>query len=150
NRDGCSKSSTTARLEDRLAARDRFVLEQRPLWNELDRLLSEGPLHKLSGAQIGRAAALYRVACSDLMHARSSELGTDVTGYLDGLVSRGHSSLYGPRPYSYRRALDVLLVRFPRTLRRHAGYLACAAALFFVPLVAGLALAFESEQFAFD
>jgi uncharacterized membrane protein SpoIIM required for sporulation len=133
-----------------VAARDRFVLEQRPSWDELERLLAGGSLHKRSGPEIGRAAALYRVACTDLMHARSAELGTDVTGYLDGLVSRGHSSLYGPRPYSYRRAIDALLVQFPRTFRRHLGYFVVAAALFLVPLVAALALAASSEQFAFD
>lgn len=133
-----------------MVERDRFVFEQRPLWNELERLLSAGSLHERSGSEISRAAALYRTACADLMRARSADLGTDVTGYLDGLVSRGHSSLYGPRPYSYRRALDVLLVQFPRTLRRHVGYLACAAALFYVPLFAGVALAVHSEQFAFD
>ena len=133
-----------------MAARDRFVLEQRPSWDELEKLLADGALHAGAAARIARAAALYRVACTDLMRARSAELGADVTGYLDGLVSRGHSALYGPKPYSFRRAVDALVIQFPRALRRHAAYLACAAALFFVPLFIGLSLAVQSEQFAFD
>src|SRR5262245_7795633 len=109
-----------ARERELVVSRDAFVGERRPSWNALDQLPGVGPLHRLSAPEIGRLAALYREACADLMRARALSLGTDITSYLDALVSRGHSLLYGPRPYSPAAARDLLLVAFPRTLRRHA------------------------------
>jgi uncharacterized membrane protein SpoIIM required for sporulation len=83
------------------------------------------------------------------MRARAASLGADVTAYLDGLVSRGHSALYGARSYSLFRAVDLLVNQFPRTLREHRLHFATSAALFFVPFVTGWSLALGSEEFAF-
>jgi uncharacterized membrane protein SpoIIM required for sporulation len=132
-----------------VVSRDAFVAERQPDWNALDQLLGKGSLQRLSAPEIGRLAALYRAASADLMRARALSLGTDVTAYLDALVSRGHSRIYGPRPYSPAAAIDLLFVAFPRTLRRHARLFAVACALFFVPLLVGLALSLRSEEFAF-
>jgi uncharacterized membrane protein SpoIIM required for sporulation len=132
-----------------VVTRDQFVAERQPDWNTLERLLGKSPLHRLPAPEISRLAGLYRAACTDLMRARALSLGTDITAYLDALVSRGHSSLYGPRPYSLAAAADLLLVAFPSTLRRNARLFAVAAALFFVPLVVGYALSLRSEEFAF-
>lgn len=132
-----------------MASRDRFVLERQLRWNELEAYLGRGPLHRLCPGEIRETASLYRAACADLMHARALSFGTDITGYLDTLVSRGHSALYGPRPYSLTSARHLLLVSFPRTLRRHARLFAVATLLFVVPLVVGWVLARRSEDFAF-
>jgi uncharacterized membrane protein SpoIIM required for sporulation len=132
-----------------LASRDQFVLERQLRWNELEAHLTRGPLHRLSAGEIRETANLYRAACADLMHARARSFGTDITGYLDTLVSRGHSALYGPRPYSLASGHQLLFVSFPRTLRRHAGLFAVATALFVVPLLVGWVLAVRSEEFAF-
>jgi uncharacterized membrane protein SpoIIM required for sporulation len=84
------------------------------------------------------------------MRARAQAFGADVTGYLDALVSRGHSALYGPRPYSIQRAVRLIAEEFPRTLRKNVWYFVAALLLFGVPLLAGYLLALGSEQFAFD
>ena len=132
-----------------MVSRDAFVAQRQPDWTALEQLLGGPPLHRLSAPQIGRLASLYRAASADLMRARALSLGTDITAYLDALVSRGHSRIYGPRPYSPAAARDLLLVAFPSTLRRHARLFAVACALFFVPLAVGYVLSVRSEEFAF-
>jgi uncharacterized membrane protein SpoIIM required for sporulation len=133
-----------------VAGRDQFVFERRSRWEALEQILARGPLQQRGGSEISRAAGLYRSACADLMRARAQAFGADVTGYLDALVSRGHSALYGPRPYSVKRAVKLLLEEFPRTLRANVWYFVAAFALFTVPLVAGYLLAYGSESFAYD
>jgi uncharacterized membrane protein SpoIIM required for sporulation len=131
-----------------VSARDAFVARRRSRWNELEALLDRVPLHRLPPADISRTAALYRDACADLMQARALSLGTDVTTYLDTLVGRGHSALYGPRPYSVRAAADLLFRTFPATLRRNGLLFMAAALLFVVPLAVGCVMALRSEAFA--
>jgi uncharacterized membrane protein SpoIIM required for sporulation len=130
--------------------RDEFVAARSADWSELDLLIARSPLHRLPPAAIARAAVLYRAACADLMRAESLGLGTDVRAHLDALIARGHGALYGPRQYSGRAALRLVTRTFPATLRRRGGLFAIAAALFFVPLVAGAIGALRSEEFAFS
>ena len=120
-----------------MPSRDDFVVERRPFWDELDALLRRGRLHKRPPDEISRASMLYRSACTDLMRARSLRVGTDVTGYLDALVGRAHSALYGPKAYSLSKALHLVTEDFPRTIRRHAGLFALSLLLFAVPLSVG-------------
>jgi uncharacterized membrane protein SpoIIM required for sporulation len=130
-------------------SRDDFVVARRPFWDELDTLLRRGRLHRRPPDEISRASLLYRAACTDLMRARSLRVGTDVTGYLDALVGRAHSALYGPKAYSLSKALHLITADFPRTVRRHAGLFALAFLLFMVPLSVGWIGALRSEEFAF-
>ena len=131
-----------------MVSRDAFVEEGRPRWTELEALLATAAGKRRPGADIGRTAVLYRAACADLMRARSVSLGSDVTGYLDALVSRGHSALYGPKPYSLKHAAALLFTAFPRTLRAHAAHFWVSSALFYVPLALGCYLALTSDSFA--
>jgi uncharacterized membrane protein SpoIIM required for sporulation len=130
-------------------SRDDFVVARRPFWNELDVLLQQGRVYRRAPAEIARVALLYRAACTDLMRSRSLRVGADVTGYLDALVGRAHSALYGPKAYSASRAVHLVTRDFPRTLRRHAGLFTVALLLFGVPLAVGWIGALRSEEFAF-
>lgn len=132
-----------------MPSRDDFVVARRPFWDALDALLKRGRLHRLPPGEISRASMLYRSACADLMRARSLRVGTDVTGYLDALVGRAHSALYGPRPYSLSKALHLVARDFPRTVRRHRWLFALALLLFGLPLSVGWVGTLSSEEFAF-
>lgn len=132
-----------------MPSRDDFVVARRPFWDELDALLRRGRLHRRPPDEISRASMLYRAACTDLMRARSLRVGTDVTGYLDALVGRAHSALYGPKAYSLSKALHLVTREFPRTVRRHAALFALALLLFGLPLAVGWIGALRSEEFAF-
>jgi uncharacterized membrane protein SpoIIM required for sporulation len=136
-------------MEARVLSRDDFVIARRPFWDELDALLGRGRLHRRPPDEISRVSLLYRAACTDLMRARSLRVGTDVTGYLDALVGRAHSALYGPKAYSLSKALQLVAADFPRTVRRHAGLFALSLLLFGVPLLVGWIGALRSEEFAF-
>jgi uncharacterized membrane protein SpoIIM required for sporulation len=64
----------------------------------------------------------------------------------EGLLA---SRSYRRRRYSLAAAADMLLVTFPRTVRRQRRLFAVACVLFFVPLLVGYALSMRSEEFAF-
>jgi uncharacterized membrane protein SpoIIM required for sporulation len=128
---------------------DEFVAARRPDWDELDRLLGERRrLHQLAPASITRAAALYRSVCADLMRAQGAGYGGEVVALLDALAARGHNALYSAAPYRLGAIFDLLSTEFPRTLRRHARFVALAAALFVVPGLIGYGGARLSRPFA--
>jgi uncharacterized membrane protein SpoIIM required for sporulation len=127
---------------------DDFVAERRRDWDDLERLLGDRRLDKLAPQSIARAAALYRAVCADLMRAQAAGYGPDVIALLDGLAARGHNALYSAPPYRLRGAFDLLAVEFPRTLRRHARFLALASALFVMPFLLGFFAAKVSRSFA--
>jgi uncharacterized membrane protein SpoIIM required for sporulation len=67
---------------------------------------------------------------------------------LDGLAGRGHNALYSAAPYRLGAIFELISREFPRTLRRHARFVALAAALFLVPGLVGLCGARLSRPFA--
>jgi uncharacterized membrane protein SpoIIM required for sporulation len=128
---------------------DDFVADRRADWDELDRLLGESRrLDRLAPSSIGRAAALYRAVCSDLMRAQAAGYGADVIALLDGLAARGHTALYSAPPYRLGAVRALLSTEFPRALRRHARFCALAAALFVLPGLFGFFAARASRPFA--
>jgi uncharacterized membrane protein SpoIIM required for sporulation len=128
---------------------DDFVAERRPDWDELGQLLGEGKrLDRLAPVSIGRAAALYRAVCADLMRAQAAGYGPDVIALLDGLAARGHNALYSAPPYRLDAAWELLAADFPRTLRKYARFCALAAALFVLPGLLGFFAARASRPFA--
>ena len=132
-----------------MKSQDQFISERKADWDELEILLARAPaLHRLPPATIPRAAALYRMVCSDLMRARAADYGADVLALLDSLAARGHNALYSAPPYRLGAVWDLLRADFPRALRRYGRYLALALALFVVPGVSGFIGAYSSRSFA--
>jgi uncharacterized membrane protein SpoIIM required for sporulation len=132
-----------------MLSQDEFVEARRADWAELGALVDgKRVLHGLPPAQIGRAAALYRAVCSDLMRAQAAGYGPDVVVLLDGLAARAHNALYDAPPYRLGAAWELLAADFPRTLRRHARFFALGVALFVLPGLVGFAGAFRSRAFA--
>jgi uncharacterized membrane protein SpoIIM required for sporulation len=127
---------------------DDFVARRRPEWEELDKLLAGGSLHRLAPVSISRAAALYRDLSTDLVRARTAGYSGDTIAYLDALAARAHNALYGAPPYRLRSLVDLVVRDFPRTLRKRAKFFAFAAALFILPAILGFVAARASSAFA--
>jgi uncharacterized membrane protein SpoIIM required for sporulation len=143
-------------------AEPAFVARRRADWDELDRLARElrarGP-KSLAAAQLARVGPLHRDVCGDLAHAQSARYSAPLVDRLRLLTADGHAALYGlrPRGRGLRGALfgsgadgsGGLVHAFPRAVRRHAGAMALAAALFFVPLILGALVVLRDPTFAF-
>lgn len=125
---------------------DRFVAQRSRDWQELDRLL-EGSFGS-DGAAVSRVASLYRSLCNDLMRCRGARYAPDLVGYLNGLAGRAHSALYGVRPVAFGRALEIVLIDFPVTLRKNWRFFLLAFLLFAVPWAVGQVGAMQSVAFA--
>ncbi len=127
---------------------DDFVVSRQPVWRELDDYLQrKRDLFRLPPPAIARAAALYRVLCADLSHARDDNYSSDLVGYLDALAARAHNSLYSAPPASFGRIADFFLSEFPRTLRKRRLFLAVSALLFLLPATVGFFGALASPGF---
>ncbi len=128
---------------------DEFVAARKPAWDELDALLARKPLlHKLPPVSISRATGLYREICSDLMRARSAGYSSDVIEVLDSLAARACAAMYSAPPYRLAGLRELVTAGFPRSVRRHARFVALATLLFVLPGVLGFAGALRSRGFA--
>src|SRR5450631_2035016 len=107
-------------------------------WNRLENLLaraSGGNLNGLAPAQVLTMAALYRRATADLARAQRDWPGEPVHRYLNGLVARGHGTVYRRGGEVWRRIRDFYAEVLPRTYREAWPYLLASAALLFVPAI---------------
>jgi uncharacterized membrane protein SpoIIM required for sporulation len=109
-----------------------FVSRRRPEWERLERLLSAAQTGgQLKPADAVALAALYRRATADLARAQRDWPEEPVARYLNGLVGRGHGTLYQRGGAVFRRLGAFYASTVPRTYRAAAPYLLAAAALTF-------------------
>jgi len=115
--------------------RDAFVAARRARWDDLERLLAEGPTTANEWSEL---AGAYRAICADLSIARSAGMPSDVQDVLDDLAGRAHNRLYTVRPTGWGKALvRDALVEFPRELRAQWRFFLLATVLFYGPFVLG-------------
>jgi uncharacterized membrane protein SpoIIM required for sporulation len=138
-----------------------FVARRRAEWDELDALVHAAQTKgekKLLPAEIARLPALYRDVAADLARAQAARYGAPLLEYLEGLTASAHAVLYGKPSRAlasrlaepgYERRASSAFYAFPRAVRRRWRAVALAAALFFVPLAAGLLAARIDPAFAF-
>jgi uncharacterized membrane protein SpoIIM required for sporulation len=115
-----------------------FVVLRRDDWNRLEDLLARaggGNLNGLAPAQVLMMAALYRRATADLARAQRDWPGEPVHRYLNGLVARGHGTVYRRGGEAWRRIRAFYTETLPRTYREAAPFLLAAGALMFVPAI---------------
>jgi uncharacterized membrane protein SpoIIM required for sporulation len=128
---------------------DEFVAARKPAWDELDSLLAKSSLlYKLPPPSISRVAGLYREICSDLMRARSAGYSPDLIDLLDSLAARAYAAMYSAPPYRLAGLRSLVKSGFPQSVRRHARFIAFAAALFVLPGMLGFVGALRSRGFA--
>ncbi len=80
-------------------------------------------------------ASLYRRATADLARAQRDWPGEPVHRYLNGLVARGHGSVYRRGGEVRKRIRTFYVETLPRTFRESAPFLIAAGALLFVPAI---------------
>ncbi len=90
-------------------------------------------MNGLAPAQVLTMAALYRRATADLARAQRDWPGEPVHRYLNGLVARGHGTVYRRGGDVRRRIKDFYGETLPRTYREAWPYLLASGALLFVP-----------------
>ena len=116
--------------------RDQFISRRQPAWRRFDTLVAiaeEQRRVRLSGEDIAERSALYRALCFDLSLVQSRDWGTGMSRYLNGLVARGHNTLYRSKPGSLMAVVQFLTTGFPKLLRANSAYFLLALALAVVP-----------------
>jgi len=114
---------------------NRFILEERPYWNELEemlRSLERDPDKRLNLDRIKHLHYLYQRASADLGKIITFSSEPEIRRYLESLVARAYGEIHGTKTKRYRFKLrSWLLTTFPQTFRRHvsAFYLALAITL---------------------
>lgn len=102
---------------------DKFIVEERPYWDELDRLLSRleddmGASANLEGVK--RLYYLYQRCASDLAKVNTFAAEPALRQYLESLVGRAYGEIHEVRGRAARvRPVHWCRNTFPRTFRRH-------------------------------
>src|SRR6202521_3819814 len=115
-----------------------FVALRRDDWNRLEDLLARaggGNLNGLAPSQVLPRPAPSGRPTADLARAQRDWPGEPVHRYLNGLVARGHGTVYRRGGEVWRRIRAFYTETLPRTYRESAPYLLAAAALLFVPAI---------------
>jgi len=112
---------------------ERFVAENRPHWQELEKIahrLESNPGAVLSYDEARRLHYLYERASADLARLSTFSAESQTRRYLSALVGRVYAEIYetrrGRTRFSMRR---WFFGDFPRTFRRHIGAFSLAVAL---------------------
>jgi uncharacterized membrane protein SpoIIM required for sporulation len=106
-------------------------------WEEFDAFLESKKTPPFDPAEM---PARYRRVCHALALAQDRRYSPDLVDRLNRLALRGHHVLYQNRGRQSQRALDFLRAGFPQLVRDEWRVVAAAAALFFVPLGALIAV----------
>jgi len=104
---------------------ERFITEERPRWNELERLLDQlanDAAYRVNVAAARRFHYLYQRTSSDLVKLGTYGAEPELVHYLESLVARAYGEIHETRARPHRLAIwhwfrNVL----PQTFRRHAG-----------------------------
>ncbi|HEY2338737.1 MAG TPA: stage II sporulation protein M [Burkholderiales bacterium] len=106
-------------------------------WDEFDSFLESKKTPPFDPAEMPRR---YRRVCHALALAHDRRYSPDLVDRLNRLALRGHHLLYQNRGRQSQRALDFLRAGFPQLVRDEWRTVGAAAALFFVPLGALIAV----------
>ena len=119
---------------------ERFVMQARPRWQELEislQTFERDRFHRPSVEQSLRLFDLYQQCAADLARL---EAQPEIAAYLEALVARAYSQIHSVRGRSRFEPFRWLTHTFPCTLRRQWRALALAAGLFLLGCMAGVAL----------
>jgi uncharacterized membrane protein SpoIIM required for sporulation len=132
-----------------------FAERRRLDWTELDTLVKRVAtrgLTKLAPSELARIPPLYRDVCADLARAEAARYSAPLVSFLHSLTAASHTTLYGA--HAKRRAFVRATARsafeaFPRAVRAHKWAVLLAAALFFLPFIAGVVASLVHPDFAY-
>lgn len=130
-----------------------LTLERRRHWEELTRLLDRmdaSGLETLSVAEVKRLCQLYRHVTMDLSRARTDGENPELLSYLNFLAARAHGAVYRARRVDLRPLVTFLVTGFPRLVRRRAGPLLFAAAVFLLTALASFLAVVREPELAYS
>lgn len=113
---------------------NRFLVERRAEWDELEGLLARVEREGMSALGIAgarRFGKLYRSVSSDLIRARTELVDVSVTDYLNDLVGRSYAQIHAGSGQRGKRLVSFFVEEFPRLFRLEWKVIALSAALFF-------------------
>ena len=110
--------------------------------------LFEQFLDRKTGFDAAEMPARFRRVCQHLALAAERRYSADLVDRLNRLALRGHHLLYSNRRRESQQVLEFMLAGFPRLVRQEWRLVAVAAALFFGPLLALVALLQHFPDFA--
>jgi uncharacterized membrane protein SpoIIM required for sporulation len=73
---------------------EKFIAERRPVWDELDALVTRADDIELTAAETHTLVSLYRRTCGDLNRAQSYTANPEVLGHLNQLTGRAYRFIY--------------------------------------------------------
>lgn len=111
---------------------ERFLADRRPIWDELDALLTRAEDIDLTAAETRELVALYRRTCSDLNRASSFTANPEILGHLNQLTGRAYRFIYrAAHETPVWASLKTLITReIPGAFRRQRLYVLIATAAF--------------------
>ena len=115
---------------------------------DLVRHVEEGGLRALPVGELEEVGRLYRQAAAALARERTRGRDAEMTDYLNALVARAHSSIYGRSTQPGLRLGHFFAVEIPRTCRAHLGYIGLAAGLFTCIALIAYALVTSDQNWA--
>jgi uncharacterized membrane protein SpoIIM required for sporulation len=105
-------------------------------WSEFEGLLDKTDRE----LNADRFLALYRTCCEHLALAQARGFPAHVIERLSIMTAQGHQLVYRQTDFGMARIAQLLLRRFPDTVRAHRGYVLAATLLLLIPAV-GLGIA---------
>ncbi len=129
----------------------RFIASERPVWNELERVLDRleaSPQVRLKLDELQRFYELYERAAASLAKLTTFSAEPETHRYLESLTARAYGEIHETRRKQRRaRPVKWLLETFPRTFRRHIRVFYLSLAITMAGTVfGGLATAFDPES----
>ena len=121
-------------------------------WTELegllDRVLRRGGKRSAAAEPVqgARVAVLYRRACEQLALARARSYPAYLVDRLDRLTADGHQVIYRRHEFGAARVKAMMAVEFPCAVRALGPYVAAAAGLFVLPMVAVALLVYSHPE----
>lgn len=111
----------------------RFVAKERPVWDELGRILDaieDDPERRLDLPQLVRLHELYQRTSADLAKVATFAAEREIRGYLESLVARAYGEIHENRSRKLAGGgLRMLTHEFPLAVRRHTRALTLSIAL---------------------
>jgi len=134
---------------------DLFIRQRRPSWDRLDRLLERADRvaeREFEPKDIQELVRLYRMACSDLNHARALTADPMLLDRLNQLTGRGYRYVYrDTRRLTLGEQISKLfLEEVPAAFRRQAGTVGLAAAAMLLGGLFGFAAVVSNPNLARD
>jgi uncharacterized membrane protein SpoIIM required for sporulation len=129
----------------------KFIIEERPFWNELEGLLDKlekRPELRLTLVQVERFHYLYQRASADLAKIKTFSAEPNTRAYLESMVARAFGEIHETRDKAHRLApLHWFFATFPQTFRRHIkAFWICLAAMLVGSIFGGFVLIADPDS----